>query len=363
MFSSNGVRLCSIARSSARSTTRPLVLRHYSTPLPADHKSPSPSHPVLSTAPSRKPKIDLRPAPVKPKSLKDLPNSPVKAKPVPKEPQTISLTAAKEEAQKVIADAEKHGILTPPPPGASWFKATLHKAIQLAKFYFRGVKLIFIRRKEIAAIRERIRTGGPPLTRAEFRLIARQKDDVNKVIPFIIVALLLEEVIPLIAIYAPGTLPSTCILPSQRESIETKKAEKAAASAAASTAIFRSLREHASTSSSAIPIDALRAISGAPTTICSVLGLSTLGVDALRIRRIRKHLEFISQDDMHLNEGQVKLSDTEVKEALAERGLLLSLKASLNEKQNLLSWWLNAAKSSSPEDAVAARLFLIISKQ
>ena len=38
--------------------------------------------------------------------------------------------------------------------------------------------------------------------------------------------LLLEEVIPLIVLYAPGMLPSTCILASQRERIETKRCEK-----------------------------------------------------------------------------------------------------------------------------------------
>lgn len=48
-----------------------------------------------------------------------------------------------------------------------------------------------------------------------------------RVIPFIFIALLLEEVIPLIAIYAPFMLPSTCILPSQRARIEAAKTEKA----------------------------------------------------------------------------------------------------------------------------------------
>lgn len=50
-----------------------------------------------------------------------------------------------------------------------------------------------------------------------------------RVIPFLFIALLLEEVIPLIAIYAPFMLPSTCILPSQRERIQEKKTEKAIA--------------------------------------------------------------------------------------------------------------------------------------
>jgi LETM1 and EF-hand domain-containing protein 1 len=38
--------------------------------------------------------------------------------------------------------------------------------------------------------------------------------------------LVLEEVIPLIVLYAPGMLPSTCLLASQRERIETKRYEK-----------------------------------------------------------------------------------------------------------------------------------------
>jgi len=106
------------------------------------------------------------------------------------------------------------------------------------------VKLIFIRRKQISLIRARVKAGGSPLSRFEYRLIITQKDDVNKlelflslfsifsniirrVVPFIFIALLLEEVIPLIAIYAPFMLPSTCILPSQRARIEEKKTEKA----------------------------------------------------------------------------------------------------------------------------------------
>jgi len=50
----------------------------------------------------------------------------------------------------------------------------------LKKFYYRGVKLIYTRRKEIALIKDRIAAGGAPLTRAEFRLIQTQKDDLKK---------------------------------------------------------------------------------------------------------------------------------------------------------------------------------------
>jgi hypothetical protein len=44
-----------------------------------------------------------------------------------------------------------------------------------------------------------------------------------RLVPFIIIVLVLEEIIPLIALYAPGMLPSTCVLPAQRERIDAKK--------------------------------------------------------------------------------------------------------------------------------------------
>ena len=47
----------------------------------------------------------------------------------------------------------------------------------------------------------------------------------NRLIPFVVVVLLLEEVIPLIVLYAPFMLPSTCMLPAQRERVERKRRE------------------------------------------------------------------------------------------------------------------------------------------
>ena len=44
---------------------------------------------------------------------------------------TLKLGSAKEEVVRDISDAEQHGILTPPPANANWFKRTLHQAIEL----------------------------------------------------------------------------------------------------------------------------------------------------------------------------------------------------------------------------------------
>ena len=91
-----------------------------------------------------------------------------------------------------------------------------------------------------------MKAGGESLSRWESRFIQTNKSDLARylvpqpqvlfliflrfpeprLVPFVAIVLVLEEVIPLIVLYAPGMLPSTCLLASQRERIETKRYEK-----------------------------------------------------------------------------------------------------------------------------------------
>jgi LETM1 and EF-hand domain-containing protein 1 len=90
-----------------------------------------------------------------------------------------------------------------------------------------------------------VNAGGEPLSRWESRFIQTNKSDLARyssillklsysssdlprlrLVPFVAIVLVLEEVIPLIVLYAPGMLPSTCILASQRERIDAKRREK-----------------------------------------------------------------------------------------------------------------------------------------
>ncbi|KIM45169.1 hypothetical protein M413DRAFT_441850 [Hebeloma cylindrosporum] len=355
----------SIQRKFLRVHATPCFVRLYSIPTPSTNTSSNPKAP-LPLPPQKKPKIDLRPGPIKPKppsahapgAAKIPPSIPTQAPHATTEHKAASPA---EEVKKDLQDAEQHGILIPPPADANWIKRTLHQAIQLFKFYYRGVKLIFSRRKDIAIINSRIKAGGPPLTRAEYRLIHTQKDDINKVIPFLIIALLLEEVIPLIAIYAPFMLPSTCILPSQRERIEAKRSEKAATFSAQYYQTYRDLKL-AENPSGFLPLSSLH-LDSAPTAICGLLGLSTIGIDYLRIRRIRRHLEFITRDDQLLLQSKNTLSPQELSDALRERGML-NHGLQPKDLQSRLSWWLDAVKNFSTipsDDALARRLSLVIS--
>jgi hypothetical protein len=115
------------------------------------------------------------------------------------------------------------------------------------KFYFRGLKLVIKHRRRAQAIQARVKAGGEPLSRWESRFIQTNKSDLARyltpqrqvlfvilfltfpelrLVPFVAIMLVLEEVIPLIVLYAPGMLPSTCVLASQRERIEAKHYEK-----------------------------------------------------------------------------------------------------------------------------------------
>lgn len=236
----------------------------------------------------------------------------------------------------------------------------MHTGIQLAKFYYRGVKLIFTRRKDISLIRARIKNGGSPLTRWEYRLIHKQEDDVKKVVPFLIIALLLEEVIPLIAIYAPFMLPSTCILPSQRQRIEAKRNEKAIAFAANYRQLFNQLKTRANPPGH-LSLRILHTVDDAPYALCGLLGLPTLGPDLLRIRRIKQRLEFVILDDKLLMQDGWKLSEKFLDEALQERGIMVRGLAS-RPKESRLGHWLQAVKGTSGDDALTRRLLLLVSR-
>ena len=68
----------------------------------------------------------------------------------------------------------------------------------------------------------------------------------NRLAPFVLVLVTLEELIPLMVLYAPFMLPSTCILPSQRERILSKRRRRIALFAGSMKEDFRKIVERAS---------------------------------------------------------------------------------------------------------------------
>ncbi|KAI8969574.1 hypothetical protein BD414DRAFT_510907 [Trametes punicea] len=352
-----------------------LGVRFLSTNPPPTTKSSSkelpPSTPPSST---RKHKVELRPGPVKSPRVASEPAptavSSVSPSSVPDRPSTSS-SASSTQAQstanhKVIEvakedyqEASKHGILAPPPENASWAGKLFHQAKELFKFYWNGLKLINTHRIRVRAINARVKAGGAPLSRWEARFIANFKRDALKLIPFALIILIAEEAIPLVVIYTPFLLPSTCLLPSQKERIDAKRREKQRSFAETMKPVFEDVYSRAISHPDA-GVDALLDRT-ALVSYNGLLSLSTFGPPPMRLRRIKKHLQAIAADDellLHEDAGE-RLSVEELREALEERGIVTE-GLSTDAMRARLRWWLSQASSSSA-DPIRTRVLLVAS--
>ncbi|KAH8119483.1 hypothetical protein DFH11DRAFT_1565287 [Phellopilus nigrolimitatus] len=324
----------------AKTTEPPLLLL----PTKSANKSAAPSHSQVSASP-------------KPHNSKS--------------PPSLSASQAREEllkrienaglietAKKDMSDAAAHGILVPPPPNAGMLGRLYHQAKELFKFYLAGLKLIGSNRSEALRIKRREVLGGAPLTWKEHRFILRSNSDVNKLAPFLLTLLIIEEIIPLVVMYAPGLLPSTCVLPSQKARIDAKRHERQreAYSSAKSIGLFRNASAGNVQFKSFAEVEIK--------LLCSTVGISSFGVLGMQRHRLRKYLRAIAEEDTFLlAEGKgAKLNQEEVEEVLWERGFLANSYTPAQQRDRL-RWWLTNVKSDSsntltlPED-VRARLLL-----
>lgn len=256
-----------------------------------------------------------------------------------------------------VQDAIRRGIMTAPPKDASSLGSFWHQMKEVFKFYWRGIKQINANRITSSEIRKRVRDGGAPLTRAETRFIQLFRQDAAKLVPFVLIALVLEEIIPLLVLYAPWMLPSTCIMPSQAERIRTKRRELQIA--------FSSLQpylDEVRKMGDSAKFVSLGQVKGAQLqALCGILGLSTFGPPPIRRRRLTKTLKRLSDDDAFLRAEDMgsKLSEDELAEALHERGIIAQT-LPRSEWENKLRWWLKNADAKGVDgDAVSRRVMLV----
>jgi len=287
----NVARLLSTAGPSTQQTTRASV-------------SPPPLNPR-----SRKHKLDIRPIKT------ELPQSSTASKTnasttSPQKPKPSPIDIAKED----IRSATAHGVLVPPPPDASWARKLLHQGKELFKFYWNGLKLIYSNRKMVKEIERRVQTQGIPMTRWETVFVKTNKQDLVKLIPFVLILLILEEALPIFVLYAPFLLPSTCLLVSQRNRIISKRAAKQSSLVSSS---LESLSRIANSQESNHKL------------ICGLLSLSTFGPASVQRRRLASHFQEIrSDDELLLKEGHgpagvaCNLSHDEMIQALSDRGFI-----------------------------------------
>ena len=217
-------------------------------------------------------------------------------------------------------------------------------------FYKTGAKAVYTNFQESQAIVARLPPSLPIpdalsqnlLSRGEWQLIRRSRQDIAKVPPFALVFMICGEFTPLVILFLGGVVPRTCMIPKQIGVMRQKAEERRQRS-------FRGGSLQSDQVSSTI--EGLR--HGELQHIGRSLGLysklwDTLigGAPALLMkRRAQKRLEYLDLDDMAITrDGGVKRMEIEeVRIALEERGVDV-LSKNDNTLQTQLQMWLKVRK-------------------
>ncbi|THH28529.1 hypothetical protein EUX98_g5656 [Antrodiella citrinella] len=213
----------------------------------------------------------------------------------------------------------------------------------------RGLKLIFTNRKRANEMLERVRTGGPSLTRRETQFIRTTKVDLLKLIPFAMIIIIVEEIIPLIVLYAPFILPSTCILPTQKDRIDAKQREKQRVLVASYSDVFAKLAKDQS-----VQVSVESFLSGVTLKpVSGMLGISTYTPRVFQLNALKRHLTTIGEDDALLlrEHHGAHLTPSELRQALLERGIATD-EVPEDLWRTRLTWWLSSVEKLSDKTAV-----------
>ena len=239
------------------------------------------------------------------------------------------------KAKKTQANELDLLVLPPPPSDYSTMKRWLHKGKTLVVFYFRGIKQILYNKQTVKEIKSR-QNFESSLTHKEFQLLNNHNKDMKKLLPFAVLFILLEEIIPLIAYYFPQVLPSTVVLPSQKlhikNSIENRRLNtlrqfRSDVNEESRRQLIKTLMDFNSNDIS--PFMKLKKLEPSHIIfLCQIFDLSTFGTINMNIRRIIKYLKYISDDDECILRDTVKelpttefLSEGEISDACSQRGL------------------------------------------
>ncbi|KIO15896.1 hypothetical protein M407DRAFT_34488, partial [Tulasnella calospora MUT 4182] len=193
------------------------------------------------------------------------------------------------------------------------------------------------------------------MTRWESQFIKTYRQDLKKLAPFLLIVLVIEEIIPLIVMYVPGILPSTCILPSQLERIQVK-AENTRKEAVKSVSSL--LKDVKVEDLKSVVAGGLNSFDGALLKeLCRVFGQRSWGPGILARRRLERHLEYLKTDDALLAaEGKgIRLSVPELRIALWDRGFVVDGVAESALRSKLANW-VDAAHNKEDADRLQMAL-------
>ncbi|CEI88523.1 hypothetical protein RMCBS344292_02910 [Rhizopus microsporus] len=220
----------------------------------------------------------------------------------------------------------------------------IQQSKELVKFYKDGIKLLWSNHKEAKALQLKVQNEGYELSRSEFQLIHRAQKDIIKLIPFGIIFCILPESIPLLVIYVPAMIPSTCLKDSQivlRQKMTMnvlKSAEQVQGIAPEdflSLPKFQRIAKHY-----AYDFDLSRIDRRHLSAYCRFMGLNDYGTQGMLKKRLAKYMDYIEKDDKLLaKEGVDNLDIKELSTAVEERGMR-SLNEPEEQMRRALKYWL-----------------------
>ncbi|GJJ69106.1 LETM1 and EF-hand domain-containing protein 1, mitochondrial [Entomortierella parvispora] len=304
-------------------------------------------------------------------------NDQVQPSPAPMEDLTGAIkagTAGSVAPEDSLSSASTTAIDTKPPAGLSG-KITefVRKGKEIVIQCKDGVKLLWVNKKIVKDLKQAQLQDGHQLTRREFQLIHKTDIDVKRMIPFGLIFLLATEYIPLIIIFAPQLIPSTCVTPSQLDGRRKKIHEKR--STMTEKLILQNKREitkeHLASYNSFISI-AKKYGEGFDynmidrqhlSSFCKFMGLSGFGPKFMLKKRLDKHMTYLHKDDVLLHqEGLDSLTFSELQVANEERGMR-SLEVSREHLEKSLAYWLRVSQSKDaqvpPALMIFSRMFLL----
>ncbi|KAF9925850.1 hypothetical protein FBU30_004438 [Linnemannia zychae] len=301
--------------------------------------------------------------------------TPVHPTPAPVEDLAQALKTGASEA--IPPESSLYTASAPAPPAPTGViaktKDFFRKGKEIAIQCRDGVKLLWVNKRIVKELKKAQQENGHVLTRREFQLVNKTETDLKRMVPFVLAFILAAEYIPLIIIFAPQLIPSTCVTPTQLEGLRKKTHEKRSAMTEKLIRLNRReiTKESLANYNSFITIskkygegfdynmidrDHLAAF-------CRFMGLSGFGPKFMLTKRLNKHMIYIKQDDELLQrDGIDSLTFAELQLANEERGMR-SLDVSKEHLEKSLAYWLKLSLSKDanvpPALMVFSRMFLL----
>ncbi|KAJ3104467.1 hypothetical protein HDU97_009252 [Phlyctochytrium planicorne] len=215
------------------------------------------------------------------------------------------------------------------------------EGIRMGKQYITGARDLYHNGKKVQLILQDQQKTNRELTRREFLFVKNTEADMQKLMPFFVVAFFIPESLPFLMMWMPSFFPSTCISQQDREKsyVALAKTRKEL-----SEAMVKELE-----SKSTIPVstflsnkEVVKIASFQPqyffvdniekpflTKLNKLLGLPYRGPAFFQRNRFKDHLSIIREDDLRLvGDGLNELTLEELKVAAESRGMMSAISPS-----------------------------------